>query len=374
MALGAGFLTLGASLPAAAQIASNDILDFMIMDVCVDAADHILPGVTPYDAACSKRRNIRAGEKIPYHLHDFPAKNAGCAGRLGAISKDNIPIERDGVTRVVSFYDKGVDHSCPDVAPNAPRFGELESAGEGGSVQWADDGYGFIMGSWSPVALSSWRTPLCQENPNSSRRFARAWVIGPAKLPPRGVAGVGVFAAKHESGDPAATAGSCPRAYGRSANVWVRDEVAFKSGHTLEALVSDHFSKDVTSPRGADAMQIERTYWTKEFGLSRWEKWARADWVHPRSGKSAMDLAQTLYASGMCSDPYMRKRAPSPKLTIGPAEGAPAGVYAQTVTVGGQSHQWVMTLCRDYTNVVVDENGGLEPKWGEAISPAYWAR
>lgn len=360
--------------PAQAQTSSDKMSDFMIMDVCVDRQDKILPDLVPGDRDCSRHRNIKAGEAIPYHLHNFPAPNGPCPQRLGTVSKDNIPVTKDGVTRIVSFYDRGVDHSCPKVAPDAPTFGKLDTGKEGGSVQWADDRYGYIMGSWSPVALSYWLTPSCTASPNTSGRFRYGWVIAPAVLPPTGGSGYAVFDSKLVAAKGADVPEGCPKRFNHPFTAWTRDNFTYKSGRDLDTVISMRFSgssRDGTGP--GDATQVEITYWTKEFGLTRWEKWARADWVHPRSLKAAPDLGRTLYSQDTCSQPYVFHTALAPGLAIRDG-GGKDGDYSRDVTdpKSGESHEWHMSLCSDYTNVVKDPEGGLVPPWGQAISDIFW--
>src|SRR4051794_6100478 len=56
----------------AAVAAEPSIRSFMIMDVCIGADGKINPTMTPGMAGCTHRRDIAAGEMLPYHLHDFP--------------------------------------------------------------------------------------------------------------------------------------------------------------------------------------------------------------------------------------------------------------------------------------------------------------
>jgi hypothetical protein len=370
-------LAAGAAMatPAYAQAESDKLSDFMVMDVCVDQHDQILSSLVPGDRDCTRRRNIRAGEAVPYHLHNFPNPGGPCPQRLGTISKDNIPISKNGVTRIVSFYDRGVDHSCPGVGPDAPTFGKLDTGREGGSVQWADERWGYIMGSWSPVALSYWLTPSCAGAPDTSGRFRYGWVIGPATLPPTGSGGFAVFQSKlvnvKDGGEPEA---GCPKRFARPFTMWMRDSFTFKSGKTLDSLISLRFSS--SSKDGKDpgpATQVEITYWTKEFGLTRWEKWGRDDWVHPRSKQAVATLGRSLMQSGTCSPPYDFHASPVPGLTI--SQSGSGEDYSRVLTDSrtGDTHTWHMSLCSDYTNIIKDPDGGLVPPWGQALSDIFWA-
>ena len=364
-----------AAPPAAATPwdAPDDIRAFMVMEVCVDAGDHVRRGLAPTDADCTRRRKIREGEPLPYHLHNFPAAGAPCRQRLGTVAKDNIPVTKGGVTRIVSFYDQGVDHDCADAAPSDPWFGRSDPGREGGSVQWADAAFGFIMGSWSPVSPSYLRSPLCADHPDSSRALFRGWVIAPAHVPDITTAiGFGVFPSKLDLGSPAATFGHCPDHFNRGFSTWTRTEAGFRSGLRLEAIVASHYSRaDRRGTSPGDSLQLERTYWTREFGLSRWEKWAREDWVHPRSYRPVAELAQALHKGGACGRGLPLRGPIGEALLVAPADTAYRYGERLTDSASGVAHLWFMTLCHDYTNIVRDPDPA-PPVWGGVMDDAYW--
>lgn len=360
----------------AAEEAADGIRNFLVMNLCTDEKGKVLAGVAPGDAACLHQRNVHPGEALTYHLHDYPSTKArGCKYRLGTLSKDNIPVVIDGVERIVSFYDRGVDHSCPDAAQDDPVFGQFDGSGlEGGSVQYFDRDFGFIMGSWSRVSLSYWLTPQCRESREVSGRFRRGWVIGPSRLPQRGAApDWGTFQSKIFNGHPAEAAFSaCPDKFNRQWTTWIRSSFTYKSGKSFDTLVSDHYSRtarDGLTP--GRSQQMERTYWTDEFGLTRWEKWARADWHHPRNGKSAPELARRLHESGTCSSPYVARGQITPSLASEAL--AENGAYSMVLTDGsGERSLWYMTLCRDYTNIIREKGAGRVPPWRQHIPDIYW--
>jgi hypothetical protein len=140
------------------------------------------------------------------------------------------------------------------------------------------------------------------------------------------------------------------------------------------SIVSSHFaqvSRDGLSP--GNTMQMEQTYWTREFGLSRWEKWAREDWVHPRSGRSAPDLARELRQRGRCGAPAGGRFDISPRTRFTDAPGHD-DVYARSIVdpATGERQLWLMTLCEDYTNVRVLPAAKSLPDVSGIADPAYW--
>src|SRR5207244_1841353 len=100
-------LWLAAAAVAAAQdgtvIASEATLrDFMIQNVCLDAGGAVLAGVSPIDRdrRCASSRDLRPGERLPYHKHDHP--NSGDRGAtLGYQRHDSFPVETAGLGAVV---------------------------------------------------------------------------------------------------------------------------------------------------------------------------------------------------------------------------------------------------------------------------------
>lgn len=345
------------------------IADFMTMDVCVDAADSIVPGLVPGDAGCTHRRDIRPGEPPPYELRNFLNPGGDCTVDGGTVAKLNRPVERGGQTRIVSST-----LNLPP-GPCSGSRGRPGRPGEGGaSIQWHDEGYGFIMGSYSPVALSIYQTPLCRNGSGSSRRFFRGWVIAPAAVPAMGESGYGVFESRLATGAASALPRACPTRYRRALTTWLVAPMRFTSGREMVSVVSGHFaqvSRDGLSP-GA-TMQMEQTYWTREFGLSRWEKWAREDWVHPRSHRPAADLARELRRRGRCGPPAGGTFDISSRTRFTDApdrEDAYARLIVDPRT--GKRQLWLMTLCEDYTNVRALPSGQPLPDISAIADPAYW--
>lgn len=349
----------------------GDIRSFMVMTVCADASDQVIRGLSPLDAACTTRRKIRPGEAIPYHLHNFPPADAPCRARQGSVSKDNVPVIRNGVARIVSYYDRAAAAGCDD-EPSAEQPAAADPGKRGGSVQWADEAFGFIMGSWSPVSLSYLRAPGCAAHPSSSEAMFRGWVIAPSRTAAITQAiGYGVFASKLDLGSPARTFGACPPHYHRSFNTWTRAEsVPFRSGARLGAIIASHYARaDAPGASPGASEQMERTYWTAEFGLTRWEKWARADWVNPRNHRSAAELARIVRDTGTCGRGHPMAGKIGTALAVTPADTQDG--YGERLTSEAGGTQWLMTLCQDYSNIVMDADPG-PPAWAATMDPAYW--
>lgn len=337
-------LALGLAVTSPRPAPAEPIADWMVMDVCTDANDVIQEGVAPVDPACRIRRKIRLDETPPYRLRGWPPEG-GCSN--GLLVKWNMPVAKAGTTRIVSVSERTQD-GC-GVAEEAEAGADVF---DGASIQWFDAGYGFIMGSWSPVGQSSFLSPYCAPNPASSRRFFRGWVIAPAVVPQPRVPGWGVFPSKLLAGHGAAPIGPCPDRYQHGLTVWIVDDVSFR-GMKLPAIVSHHFAQaDRGGMAPGPAEQMERTYWTREFGLTRWEKWARDDWSNPRNRQPADVLAKSMFAHGRCSQPYGLPPVVTPGLRTEAIRAG--GSYSQVFTDPrtNERHTWYMTLCDDWTNLL----------------------
>lgn len=351
------------------QQGAQSILDYMIMDVCTDSSDRIQTGVIPGDSQCQRRRNIRPGETPPYVLHNFGYPGSRCANS-GTIDKTNAPVTRTGVTRIVSTTIRRGDCLAPTKAAD---LADDATDADGASIQWADDRYGFIMGSYSPVALSAFQSSLCRDNPNSSRRFFRSWVIAPTDLPATRKSGGGVFDGAMVKGASKAIMGACPARYRKGFASWTIQPFTFKSNRKMVAVISSHFAQaapDGLSP--GNAMQMERTYWTSEFGISRWEKWTREDFDR-KDGQSVNALASRLVQRGRCSAPQMAAITYSSALAERGANGKDIYALLLTNPRTGESHRWLMTLCEDYSNARLPDANTRRLKADNLASDLYWA-
>jgi hypothetical protein len=352
--------------PAAAH--AETMGDFMVMQVCVGSDGAMLPGVAPIDAACTTRRPIRAGEVPTYRLRDWPPRAGGCHD--GLTVKYNLPVARHDITRIVSFTDRAIGAGCDN---DAEADGDAEGESSRGlSVQWHDADFGFIMASWSPVAMSSFESPSCRVAGGGAARFFRGWVLGPTNLPPPRQPGWGVFPSHLATGPAAGVADPCPVRYNAALTLWVLDDMAFGAAK-LTALVTQHYARtDPTGSAPGQAEQMERTYWTREFGLTRWEKWAREDWHHPRSHAGAPELAATLFKRRRCNQPYSLPAQLTPAMRAEPLTSD--GAWRQSVIDPrtGERHGWVMTLCEDYTNLARSPPAVAAMADAARIDDAYW--
>ncbi len=350
-----------ATTPVPVSGSTYTIADYIsAMQVCVDAHDAILPGLTPLSEGCTNRRKIREGESIPYHMTAWGDARTPCPINIG--THDNVPVTRNGVTRWLETVMVGYD-PCGDTKTPIPAHYE---------VRMYDGLYGFQLGDWSrgdpgtPGTVGGGVTPQCALGPQTSRRYYYEWPISSVILPAAGQTGYAVFSKVGYSDPLPPITTACPASYPSSwLSIWAHGPFTFTGGDTLDTVVSHPYSQvDSTGTTPGAGAQMERTYWTREFGLSRWEGWKRDDFVNGTTGLTALQLGQATFASGACSKPFDIPSQPTPGMTIGPVTSN--GAYAQVVTDlhTGVRHTWYLGECQDVTDLIIVQKlrpSGFDP-------------
>jgi hypothetical protein len=245
------------------------IRDFMIQDVCLDASGRVLIGVSPVDGnpACVAERDLRPGERLPYHKDDQPSPADRVAAPEGYQRHDSFPVETAGLGAVVEdSFDFG--------AGGGRRFGVFDAASDGGDivVMSADavsigatrDADGFKL--W--VGKCDGRVTLAA--------LAHAWLI--ATFDPQHPAPLAGSETARLNGVKAMRRPVCPARFNAAFTRWrvapfrFRDAPGQGTPITLTTLISNHYG-------GADpvtADHVERFYFTRELGGTRWERWQNA--------------------------------------------------------------------------------------------------
>jgi hypothetical protein len=366
------------------------------MRVCTTTADPasaIKQGVAPGDVACPYSRQIAEGETPPYTLRDYAtnyeiAAAASCPGSYGPLLRANVPVTLNGATRTVTFSQTGGATICLSAAQVGGNAGLSDT-----SVQSTDatTSYGFIMGSSGPNGISLNdgfnlfangattgaipNPPVCRTaTPYAAARFANSWLVGKspvsATLPgPIQFATVNMQNLTPDTfANMQATGVACSTPDVGSFHIWRIDWFMFFSGRQMPAVIAAHYAQASANNAGpGDAQQMERTYWTREFGLSRWEKWTRGDLVV--NGIAAKTQSKTLLSHATCAQtgraagtPYALLANPLDSHTSGAVTiSAVNGVYQKMVGPDGVVQTWYMTLCSDYTNIDRSTTGQALP-------------
>ena len=351
----------------------DTVNDFLVMKVCVDSHDRIVYGISPRDASCKIMRQLRPGEKLPYHLTSVPLdKRHDCLLEI----HDNVPAVMNSVTRILSATSTNYN-SCDDISSLSPKTYE---------VVGSDKEFGFQMGEWNkgenasaPGVITGGISELCRNKNNNgkieelhnSRRFFEYKNISRSVVPPVGEMEIQKFRSSaygktgndNEKGSflPALST-ACPNDDGSSnqsdfrptLSIWAHDFFVFgskeNSGAPLETVISDLFIGH-SSPELGQVM--ERSYWTKKFGKIRTEQWHRSDWS--QNGKSALDLAKDKLRLDNCSRPYLQKNTLSIKFSE--INNNQESVFAQEILDTSLSkHNWYLTSCMDFSEIVIAKN------------------
>lgn len=258
MNLSAAIVMMIIGVPAAQSQISAELYDYVVQDVCVDGAN---VATTEDPAYCANRRNIEIAEKSPYILADFPHSNPeityqglnsfpvlGMNGDVlimtykslqqnynpnyqfswveGRDAFDLMNITDSSFTSFVRTFDPG----CFDQIWSSNGQAHSMAVRAGG---WINFPYFGTPSSWAVTSNTEHRTHHVQLSPSSS---------------------------------PPCTNGS---SLGRT--FWNQPApYRFETDKVLWAIRSDHFaSSNLSAARNA----LERFYFTKEYGFTRWEQW-----------------------------------------------------------------------------------------------------
>jgi hypothetical protein len=286
-------LWVAGTVPLAAQdgsvMASEATLrDFLVQDVCLDSRGAVLAGVSPIDGdrRCTGERDLRPGERLTYHKHDHP--NSGDRGAPAGYQRhDSFPVETAGFGIVV-------EHSFDFGAGEGRRFGTFDTPSDGGDIAilspgivsfgaTEDGGGGFQLfvgecaGPVDPAALThSWI--VAQFDP------AR-----PAPLQGETVARLSDLKAGHQD--------TCPSRFNQAFTSWLVAPFRYRAAPgqgapvTLTSLISEHYG----GANRATADHVERFYFTRELGGTRWERWQNAN-----GNAKIAETAASFAASGRC--------------------------------------------------------------------------
>jgi hypothetical protein len=303
---------------------SAAVRDFMIQNVCLDASGAVLTGRGPLDGEppCPTQRDLFPGERLPYHKHDHTEPGGGPA--QGYQRHDSFPVETAGLGTVV-------EHSFDFGGFAGRRFGIFDkddggdvavfSAGAVSIAATEDGGAGFQLfvgecqGSVSPAAL------------------LRSWIVAtfdPERAAP--LSGETIARLKDlKSGEQQ----SCPTRYATAYTRWHVAAVRYRAAPgqgapvTLTTLVSNHYG----GGRRESADHVERFYFTRELGGTRWERWQNAKGNRQYDAATVAAAAARFGATGRCSP------APMPE--------------------GGA--EFVLLDCREWTRIMPPENPDGDP-------------
>lgn len=301
--------------------AKPQLLDYLIQDVCVNNSDQPIAGDP---ASCVTHRDVKIGEKIPYLVTDFDKNN----GNSTYFSFSSFPVlGMDGTVKIMtsksgqgnfdsnyyfSFIPSRDGYDLADTTNS--DFVSFIRTSDGGCYDqiWSHNGSAATMadraGGWILFPFSG--TPATWAQPSSA--FVTTYHV---QITP-GISGCG---------------------NGNSAGVTYWNSPAnyqFETGKVLSAIRSDHFA---SSALGSTNNALERYYYTREYGMTRWEAWIPLSRCNSTYGANSPRCtswdAANYELQGRCSVMNVSS----------------TGVPGLDMW-GGQ--YWVRTDCRDETNYI----------------------
>jgi hypothetical protein len=309
--MGAGSLTgtvrfaiavafLAASVPPTgaddAPVTANfaTVRDFLIQNVCLDAQGGVVSGMSPVDGnpACASQRDLRPGERLPYHKHDHP--NQGDSVPLGYQRHDSFPVE-------TAAFGEVVEHSFDFGVAEGRRFGVFDQGSDGGDIALLLPGRASFAATEDGGAGFQLFVGEC-DGPVTPDALTHSWILAefpvdrPAPLQGETVARLNDLTVGHQE--------ICPTRFNAAYTSWHVEPFRYRAmpGQgmpvTLTTLISDHYG----GTRRDNADHVERFYFTRELGGTRWERWQNANGNRQFSAATVADAAKRFAATGRCSD------------------------------------------------------------------------
>ena len=253
-----------------ARASDTDAFAFVVQQVCVDAADHAVAGDP---AACPRRRTLRVGEPIPYRrvdignwqaLFSYPVR--GPDGEVRAVAAK----VAGGNDESNGFGDLGV-RSGFDLLQVGPDYvSAIRTSDPGGGDQ--------IM----------WRNIFCERT--------NGWILFPPGLQP-GQHGEVRSTLKITKGPSIACPYTKLLSIGPDDTVWDRptDPYRYTSGKALDTITSEHFAYGDPANPAHDNDSMEKFFFTREYGFTRWEAWETPEGCRKRAlheGRSVDDTCR----------------------------------------------------------------------------------
>lgn len=297
----------------------SGVLDYLIQDVCVDSLGRPISGDP---ATCPRHRNLRLGEPLPYIVTDFD-RRAG----ISLASFSSIPVRSTRGDLMVLVVKSLEGRFTADYRFSFSRARDAFDLIETNQSQYASIVRTFDGGCFDQIFARNERGKTIADR-------AGGWVLfprhpAPGAWPRSGSLRLTTFRKQVKPQGP-----RCADNHATGVTFWVRPtQYRFESGKALTALRSDHFAAaDLSQPENS----FERFYFTREYGMTRWESW----WTLTHCRKALGNNSPRCAPEG--SNYGLRARCGLLKL---------AGQRASGLTrLGGQD--WVRMDCRDVSHHV----------------------
>jgi hypothetical protein len=287
----------GAATAEAVVATAATIRDFMIQNVCLDASGAVVAGTAPIDGdpRCAAQRDLDPGERLPYHKHDHPSPGQRAGAPTGYQRHDSFPVETAGFGVVV-------EHSFDFGAGEPRRFGLFDTGSDGGDIAILSPGLVSIGATEDGGAGFQLFVGECQGRVEAAA-LSRSWIVAafdplrPAPLEGDTIARLNDLTVGHQD--------TCPARFNPAFTSWRTVPFRYRTAPgqgtpiTLTTLISDHYG----GSSRATADHVERFYFTRELGGTRWERWQNSNGNAQFNAAKIAAAATSFAATGRCSTP-----------------------------------------------------------------------
>lgn len=298
---------------------NGSLTDYLIQDVCVDATDKAIPNDP---ATCLRKRNLTVGEGLPYILTDYDRPTGQTFQATGSI-----PVRGMNGKPLVLIL-KSLEGSFRsdytfNFRPERDAFDLIDVT----SSKYASIIRTFDGGCSDQVfSHDGSRASLADR--------AGGWILFPLGSAPS--AWPRVQSVNHVTYRmPLSDRGeACRDNHAGGLTRWGSPTLTeFESGKSLSAIRSDHFA---SANLDQTENSLERNYFTREYGLTRWEAWQTLAYCQKTLGVSSSSCRPEDPAN-----PWFGRCTILKEETTG---------HAGLAIFGGQS--WVRVMCRDQTHFI----------------------
>lgn len=308
------------------QVASSPVLDYLIQNVCVDANNRVISGDP---AVCPLSRNVKIGERVPYIMTDVDRRNNG-ARYQGNFS---YPVVGADNTLKVVWTKQLVGAGRPVIDANF-QYNFIETR----------DAFDIIDVTDTFISAVRTSDPGCYDQKFSTAlldgtvgKRTNGWRLMPQDALPVSIGLVGHTVRIDPLSSPRPA--GCDTAVGLNVLTVYQppQPIKFESGRTLMSLQTAHIA-DANFDNTNNA--IEKFFFTREYGVTRWEAWIPQAKCIANRGDHAIcyPLERINRLHGLCPT-----RVPNPDGSFNPA--APLTSLPGYVVLGSTSY--VRTDCRD---------------------------
>ena len=273
------FLSAIAPEDILAAVSTPKIKDYLIQDVCLNFLGFVIP-VDPASSQCVFSRDLRFNEGLPYHKHDQKGNDTNPAAAQGYQRSDSFPIVNDvskSIPAIVSTLDFGV---------GGATFGAVDANIDGYNLYEMKGLYASIYGTKDPTGVSYFISPLCKVGKGNED----SWGLFPTGA---STTGTKIFSLMIASSPTA-----CPKTFDTSYTAWEFPGIlTYTNGVKLDSAISYHYSHAT----GETSDHLEKFFFTRKYGLTRWERWERPNTPY-HTNEAARSAAKE--ATGVCNGPW----------------------------------------------------------------------